>query len=174
MANKPKRKFRRYIAGRIQKRFLLGTLAGQTAISDVVGDVLTEAAWLSSVKLRWTLSEFTVGINDGPITVGVAHSDYTDAEILEWILGSESWDQGNMVAREINRRKIRRVGTFGAPGGGGTAAAVLNDGKPIRTKCGWQLSTGQTVRLWAFNGGTSALATTDPVVAASGKANLWP
>ncbi len=168
-----KRRFRRYIRGQIQNRFTLGTLAPVTALSDLVDDVLTEQAWLSSVKASWSMDTFTEGTGDGPIVVGVAHSDYTDAEILEWIVNTSSWEEGDMIAKEVNRRKIRRVGTFGITGPA-LSGQVLNDGKPITTKCGWQLSTGQTVRIWAFNAGSSALATTSPAVVTSGHANLWP
>ena len=168
-----KRKFRRYIRGRIQNRFNLSTLGSITAISDTIDDVLTESAWLSSIVATWSMDNFTVGVGDGPIQVGVAHSDYSDAEILAWILGSESWASGDMVAQEINRRRIRRVGTFDQTGPA-LSVMTLNDGKPIRTKCGWQLVTGQTLRVWAFNSGSSALATTDPAVMTAGHANLWP
>ncbi len=99
--------------------------------------------------------------------IGLAHSDYTDAEIEEYIETTDSWDQGNLVqGKEVRKRLIRRIGIFGSSG-------VLNDGKPIHTRLNWLLRTGQTISLWAYNRGASALATTDPQVVAEGHANLW-
>ncbi len=170
-----KRKFRNYLRGEVDEQFALGTLAANTVITDVVDDTLREKAWLSSVVLTWALDNFTPATTDGPIMVGVAHSDYSTAEIEEWIENAASWHQGDMVAQEIGKRRIRKVGMFRSDAAvTATGAYVLNDGKPIKTKCGWQLITAQTLRFWAYNTGESALATTDPNVHLQGHANLWP
>ncbi len=174
MAKHGRRKFRPYLKGQIDNKFNLGTLSGDNVLGDLVDDVVTEKAWLSSVKATWTISNLTSGAGIGPIMCGVAHSDYTDAEVEEWIENLSSWEQGDLVAQEVAKRKIRRVGVFDDPAGGPPDKLTLNDGKAIRTKCGWQLTTGQTVRIWAYNMGDSPLATTDPVLATQGHANLWP
>ncbi len=166
-----RRKYRRYLKGAIEEDFALSTLAANTLLSDVVGDVVTEKAWLSSVRAVWSLKNKTIG--QGPILVGVAHSDYTDAEIEQWVEQLTSWDQGDQISQEIAKRKIRRIGTFGEAGDS-LSVDVLNEGRPITTKCGWMLITGQTVRLWAYNSGNAALSTTSPTVTVSGHANLWP
>lgn len=174
MAKKtPKRRFRRYLKGVIQNRFTLGTLAPLTLLGDDIADSVVERAWLSSVQCTWSMDEFTTGAGDGPILVGIAHSDYSDAEIEAWVEQTSSWEEADLVAQEIAKRKIRRVGTFGSTGQA-LSGTVLNDGKPIRTKCGWMLATGQSIRIWAYNQGSSALATTSPAVVTSGHANLWP
>ncbi len=168
-----KRRYRRYLKGVIQNRFTLGTLAATTLLGDDISDAVTERAWLSSVVATWSMDQFTQGAGDGPILVGIAHSDYTDSEIEEWVEQTSSWEEADLVAQEVAKRKIRRVGTFGATGAQ-LSGVVLNDGKPIRTKCGWMLSSGQIIRLWAYNQGSSALATTSPAVVTAGHANLWP
>lgn len=168
-----RRKYRKYLKGIIDERGALSTLAGDTAISFVVTGTVTEKAWLSSVKLNWAMDDFTPGTDDGPILVGVAHSDYSTSEIEAWIENSGGWSEGDLVAQEIAKRKIRQVGVFENPSAA-VDVAVLNDGKPITTKCGWMLETGDTVRYWAYNTGTSALATTDPNLKINGHANLWP
>ncbi len=170
---KKRRKFRRYLKGVIQNRFTLGTLAATTLISSTNADAVTERAWLSTIMATWSMDQFTEGAGDGPILVGIAHSDYTDAQIEEFVEQAESWEEGDLVAKEISSRKIRRVGTFGQTGPA-LSGMVLNDGRPIRTKCGWILSTGQTIKFWAYNQGSSALATTSPAVVTAGHANLWP
>jgi len=168
-----KRKYRRYLKGSVGQRITVGTLAAQTLVSVINSDVVTERAWLSSVMVRWSLENVTAGSNIGPLLVGVAHSDYTDAEIEAWVENSLSWKESDLVGQEVARRKIRRVGVFETPQAV-EDAVVLNDGKPIRTKCGWYLATGQSVRWWAYNMGQAAYATSSPNVAMEGHANLWP
>ncbi len=152
----------------------LTTLASETLVGQVLTDVLIEKAWLSSVRASWTMSDFTPQAGDGPIEVGYAHPDYTDTEIQEWIQNQGSWDSTDMISQERARRKIRSVGMFKSPVSVSTEIVYLNDGKPIFTKCGWQLTTGQSLKVWAFNHGSSAIATTVPIVTIAGKANLWP
>ncbi len=152
---------------------LLGTLAAKDAILQAVGDTVKERTWVSSVRALWTLAAFTKSTSDGPIMVGLAHSDYTAAEIEEWIENSDSWDEGNLVQQEIAKRKIRMVGVFLNPVDE-AASSRLNEGKPVTTKCGWILNAGQTLSIWGYNMGGSPLATTDPTVQAFGHANLWP
>ncbi len=170
---KGRRRFRRYLRGSIDFLLSLSGLAAKSATSSNVGDTVTERAWCSSVVCTYDVIGGTAAIDDGPILVGVAHSDYTTAEIEAWIESTESWEEEDLVGQEVAKRKIRRVGVLGI-GDTTTQAKVLNDGKPIRTKCGWMLGTGQTVKFWAYNIGASAFATTDPLFHVSGHANLWP
>ncbi len=167
------RKFRKYLKGQVNHFLSLGTLAAKTLIGENITNTLTEQAWLSSYKGTWSLSELTPATGDGPVMVGIAHSDYSDAEIEAWVENANSWNQADLISQEVARRKIRRVGTFMA---GDVAAEpqVLADGRMITTKCGWQVTTGQTVKIWAYNMGSSALATTTPIVNTSGHCNLWP
>ncbi len=169
-----RRKFRRYLKGRIDFELALGTLGGNTLTLGKETNTLTESAWLSSIKATWALIDFSPGTQDGPLWVGVAHSDYTSTEIEEFIEESGSWDVGNVVAkREVNRRLIRQVGVFANLSGSAAAADALNDGRPITTKCGWMLNTGQTVTLWVYNSGSGTL-TTGAFIHVNGHANLWP
>ncbi len=166
-------KFRKYLRGNIDLDFLLGTLGAESLISAVVLDTVEEKAWCSSVKASYSLQALTKSPTTGPITIGVAHSDYTSAEIESWVENLGSWKQGKQLEQEIARRKIRLIGTFPNPDATGNTA-VLNHGNKFTVKTGWQLITGQTLRFWAYNEGSSALATTDPTVHVSGHANLWP
>lgn len=151
----------------------MGGLAATTLVGTLLQDTVTEKAYCTSVKATWTLLGMTGGEDDGPLLCGWAHSDYSDAEIEAFIELATSWDTGDKISQEINRRLIRIVGTFGGPDGVGDANA-LNDGKPINTKLGWMINSGQTLKMWVFNLGTSALDTTTPKVFVNGHANLWP
>ncbi len=167
------RRMGRYIRGNIDEKLSLTTLGAATAVGEDFDQVVNERTLVSSIVASYSMLNMTAAAADGPIVVGVAHSDYTDTEIQEFITASTGWDEGNKVAQEQMSRKIRRIGTFQNPPEL-TVPAVLNDGKPIKTKLNWILLQGQTLQLWCFNQGSSALDTTVPVVHASGHANLWP
>lgn len=174
MAKKGRRKFRRYLRGAVNADLSGGTLAAKSLSSADFPDVVTETTWVSSVIARWTMDNWTSGDGEGPLLIGLAHSDYTNDEIEEFIENTTSWEVGNLVGQEQAKRKIRMIGTFdNRPATGPDDAIVLNDGKPIRTKCGWMLNTGQTVNLWAYNTGSQTL-TTAPRIRGYGHANLWP
>ncbi len=152
----------------------LGTLAADTVIGSNFDGSVNERTFVSSVEAIYTMDQFTANSDDGPIIVGIAHSDYSDAEIEAWVENvAGGWNEGDLVAQEVGKRKIRRVGTFPA-GASANDNAALNEGRPMRTKANWILLQGQTVKVWAYNAGSSALATTDPTLHVQGHANLWP
>ncbi len=168
------RKFRRYLKGNVDETLSLTTLAAKTLVGTLFDETPDEKVWISSLKGIWSIADFTPAAGDGPILVGVAHGDYSDAEVEEVIENTGSWSEGDLVqSREIAKRLVRQIGVFDAE----TASSdhqVLNDGKPITTKLGWLLTTGKTLRIWAYNLGDSALATTVPQVRVNGHVNLWP
>ncbi len=166
-----KRSFAGYVRGNIDLDTALGTLAGKTAVLQA-SQTVSSPCRVSSVKAIYSLHGMTVGDNIGPIMVGVAHSDYTLAELEEWIeAASGSWQRGKLVEQEIDNRLIRRIGVFTPLISLG--AEVLNDGKPIRTKLNWALQSAQGLNFWYYNMGTAALATTDPNGHVQGQANLF-
>ncbi len=174
MARKPtKRKFRRYLKGKVNMSFNLTALAAKDAVSQAIADTVSERTWVSSIKAVFSLSEFTPGNDIGPVLIGVAHSDYTAAEIEQWIENSGSWTEGNKVEQEIARRYIRQIGVFETPDDAADSVS-LNDGRMLRVKCGWILNSGQTCSIWAYNQGSSAIATTVPQLNIDGHCNLWP
>ncbi len=161
-----------YLRGAVSEKMQLATLAALTVVKANFGDVVTEFHRATSIVARYSLDEFTPSVNDGPIMVGVAHSDYSAAEIEAWLENAASWETGDLVqSREIGRRLIKMIGIFESRGP--LESATLNDGKPIRTKLGWGLATGQTIALWAYNMGDSNLADTDPAVQCWGHVNLF-
>ncbi len=172
MARKGRQSFSKYINGNISENFNLGTLAGRTVLSKAVTDAVVDSTRCSSIKCTYAIQNMTPGATIGPIMIGVAHSDYSDSEIEAAIEAASSWDVGDRISKEVRGRLVRRIGIFDS-GDSIQKAARLNDGKPIRTKLNWLLSEGDTLKFWAYNLGTSALATTDPRVFVEGHANLW-
>ncbi len=176
-ARRPRRRrMGRYIRGNVDEELALTALAPKDVVGAVFDEVVNERTYCSSIKAVWTMANFTPIANAGPIVFGVAHSDYTDAEIEEWIESTGQWNEGDLVAsREIGRRLIRQIGAFQTqPGGAAADTIVINDGKAVFTKLGWILMQGQTLRIWAFNSGSAAVATTVPSVNANGHVNLFP
>ncbi len=169
-----RRRYRAYIAGKLDHKLQLGTLGAQVVVGSLIGSTVVDTTWVSSVKATYTMNDFTAATDDGPILVGWAHSDYTDAEIEAWIESTSSWDIGNKIAQEVSNRKCKQVGTFFRSPSSATEWIALNEGRMTTTKLGWMLSPSQTLRFWAYNTGSSALATTDPEVRVQGHANLWP
>ncbi len=173
MARKGSRR-RRYLRGEIQVELTVGSLAAHDAKLVVNGDTVIDSTWLSSVRLAWSLADYQALADAGPIMVGVCHSDYSAAEVEEWIENSGSWNEGDLVNQEIAHRKIRKVGIL-TPPSGATAQTTLNDGKSIHTKCGWLLNEGATLKFWAYNMGDVGISgALDGNVDITGYANLWP
>ncbi len=175
MAKHPRRRRRmgRYLRGAVDESLSMATLASKTLVLAIFDETVNERTLISSLVATWSLRNFTPIANAGPILVGVSHSDYTAAEIEAFIEATGSWNEGNMTQQEIAKRKIRRVGVFDTPDAA-EDTAVLNDGKPIKTRLNWILLQGQSLNQWSYNLGSAAFATSTPVVDMSGHANLWP
>ncbi len=163
----------KYLRGAVDEQLTLTTLASKTVVGVIFDSVVNERTLVSSVVAQYSLTNFTKSTGDGPILIGLAHSDYSDSEIEEYLENTGTWNEGNLVSKEISARKIRRVGVFDNPLDE-ASAIVLNDGKAIKTKMNWILLQGQSLKVWAYNLGSSPLATTAPVVDVTGHANLWP
>lgn len=177
MAKHPKRRgrrFRRYIKGKLELDCELGALAGDTLVSCVAQETASERMLISSIVNTWSLKDLDPSVDDGPLICGVAHSDYSAAEIEEVIENTGSWSEGDLVAQEVAKRKVRIVGTFQVlEGPGDTQVSVLNDGRPIKTKLNWILNTGQGLDFFVFNAGSGAIITGSSMHI-YGHANLWP
>ncbi len=163
----------KYIRGNVDEAVPIGTLDTKVAVAADFDNVVNERTLVSSVVATWTIENWTALAQNGPFLCGLAHSDYTTAEIEEYIEATASWNEGDLVAQEVNQRKIRRVTTL-VPPATAAEAAVANDEKPIKTKLNWTMLQGQTLQAWVYNTGTVATATTAPVLRLNGHANLWP
>ncbi len=163
----------KYIRGNVDEVVNMATLSSRTVVVQNFGETVNERTRVTSLVGRWSLDDLTPLANQGPIMCGLAHSDYTAAEVEEWIENTGSWNEGDLVNQEIGQRKIRMVGIFQKPGTI-VESSVLNDGKPIKTKLNWTLLQGQTLEMWAYNLGSVDISTTVPQMHLEGHANLWP
>ncbi len=163
----------KYIRGRINFALDLGTLAPQTLISADNAQTVDEKTLVSSIRATYSLGDVTLAAGVGPIIVGVAHSDYTDAEMEAVLENTGAWRPSDKVAEEISKRLVRIIGSFSTEGSVAGSNVTLNDGKPIKTKLNWMLRSNQTLAFFAFNDGDVAFSSTDPDMKIQGVANLW-
>ncbi len=140
----------------------LGALASGVVISTET-DVFEREFWAVSTDINWTMKAHTAG--EGPIEVGVAHGDYTVAELKENLDLTGMEDPGDLVAKEQGRRLVCRSATFI----GDAALETLNDGLPIRTRLQFpQVGSAPQIAFWAQNLDTDPL-TTGSLISARGK-----
>ncbi len=145
----------------------LSTLADNDLIAGTLTNNAVDSMRVTSIDGTWTYEGATA--SEGPVTVGVAHGDYTAAEIEEWYEAIGSMSRSDKIAAEQAKRFCRRVGSFAAIQ---TGAEILNDGKPIKTKLNWLISPGLNIQAFAHNDSGAAL-TTGAVVHFQGIANAY-
>jgi len=133
------------IKGNVDETTTLGALASNTLVAIDYDETPDEEVFALSQEATWAITGHTV--DEGPIVVGFAHSDYSEAEIEEVIENAGSWDRGDLVAQEVARRKVRIVGTFP----GDLTEEVLNEGSPIKSPIKWGINTGKTLKLFAYS-----------------------
>ncbi len=162
-----RRSGKRLLKGNVDESLALLTLANSALVVDTFDESVNERTYAISIEASYMLRGLTAG--EGPLIFGVAHSDYSAAEIEEVIENAGSWNEGDLVSQEMGRRKVRIIGYFD----GQTAENEVNDGKPIKTRLGWILLQGQTLDLWVYNR-SGATLTTGAFLLATGHVWLRP
>ncbi len=162
MAKHRNRKRRSIKKIKIRSGVLLGTLASDTGILDpLTGDTAGEQFFAVSADLSVAWESETAA--DGPLDIYVSHDDYTLTEVEEYIELDTGFGRGDLRAQEIQRRKIRFVGTVN------DEETMLNDGKPVRVPLKFMLETGATIQVIVYNRG-DALQTGSQILTTG---NLW-
>ncbi len=126
-----------------------GLAAGDVVKTDH-GSVVVDRVYALWAKGVWSMQKNVAG--DGPLMVGLAHGDYTAAEIEEALEAAASWDRSDKIAVEQAQRKVRRSGTFD----GVATEEKLNQGMPYFQKLGFIIEDGETVSMWARNTDSTA------------------
>ncbi len=127
-------------------------LASDTALAVAVTTTSDSDYRCISLDGTWTIHDMAA--DQGPITVGYAHSDYSVTEIKECLESQASISIGLKVEQEQAKRLVRIVGTF--VGGGRN---TLNDGRPIKVRLNWLIGAGNNVAMFAYNEDTAPLTT---------------
>ncbi len=142
---------------RIASAVTVGALAAGDVVSGTIIASATDPVRIMSVNYVYAISDIGAGVDDGQ-EFGLAHSDYTDTEIEECLEAAASFDLGNKVAQEQANRLVRSIGIMtGSPGN--DFGMSFNDGKPMKTKLNWLISSGDNLRLWVRNGSANVYTT---------------
>ncbi len=121
-----------------------------------------------SINLAWNLSDLGA-TSDSGFEFGVAHSNYTAAEVEECLEAEAAIDIGDKIELERAGRLVRTVGfMMGAPGTG--AGLSFNDGKQFKTKLNWHIGIGNTLNMWIRNG-SNVVWTTGAIINSVGE--IW-
>ncbi len=156
----------RWLRPRLAQEIVLGALATDTLISEGGGGTaVANRVRVTSIDVMVGIHNHTAG--EGPLVIGVAHSDYTDVELLEWYLALAAWSEEDKVAREQSRRLSRVLGMLS----GGSASERLWDGRQRKFRLNWSLGEGQAIKFWCFNSDSNVL-NTGSVVDVDGHANV--
>ncbi len=152
--------------------------------SDLAKDVLTadtadDNFIATSIELAYSMDieQAAEPNNVGPIHIGLAKSDYSDAEIEAWVENASGFTRANLIQQEISKRHIKHVATFTLPqlAAAEQVSVEVNDGKPIKTRLNWRILEGTTISVWIYNAGTSAIpASSGQVLTSVGQINgFW-
>ncbi len=140
-----KRRYKGFRKLKFQNAVPLGTLAADDVVSSAISQVLTEERRILSMETTVSLQDLTSG--DGPVVVGIAHSDYDNAEIEECLESFAAWDEGDLVAQEQSKRLVRTIGIVSE------LEPTLNEGRPVKIRLNWRIASGDSFRLWIMNRG---------------------
>ncbi len=143
---------------RVASSLAVGALATLDVISADLTAAVTDPLRVVSVDCSYNIADLAAFIDDGQ-EFGLAHSDYTDAEIEECIEAFNSIDLGNKIAQEQANRLVRTVGFFQAGGVSTDSSLSFNNGRPMKTKLNWRLSIGDSIRIWIRNGSDTVYTT---------------
>ena len=133
---------------------VLSTLAEGVLVKvGLTGDQdFLQDAFVISAKINMSIRGLTAG--EGPLQVGLAHSDLTVTEIGE-SLDANLLEPDNIIQKERARRPVRRVGYFP----GAAATEVLNNGVPIHQIIKMVVNSGHRIVGWIRNQSGATLTT---------------
>ncbi len=145
----------------------LTTLGDDVVLTgDIMSSALAEDFYCVSGDFDASLRGLTAGQGD-PMTVVIAHSDYTDTEIRE-ALDIEFLGPGSKIEQERSRRLVREVGVLQQQGNQDDTFTSMNmigkdGGRVIRQKIKWVCQSGNnalSVGVWNRSGGALATGST--------------
>ncbi len=154
---------------RINAASTVGALASLDVISNPVTAASANQYRLVSVDASYAVTDLGAAIDDG-FEFGLAHSDYSAAEVEECLEATTAIDLGDKVAQEQANRLVRPIGVISSSGGITASGLSFNDGRRIRTKLNWLIGIGDTLNLWIRNG-SGVVYTTGASLLIAG--NLW-
>ncbi len=171
MAKKGHGKNRRFTMRkvRINSSFLVGNLSSLDVGAGTITAAVADRLRVISANLSYSWSDIGAAVDDA-LTFGLAHSDYSAAEIEECLESNSSIDLGDKIAQEQANRLVRIVGTITNESGAAGGGAKFNGGAPVKTKLNWKLAAGDQLGIWVRNASGTVYTTGSAIVAAG---DLW-
>jgi len=141
----------RFKQARIEASAAVGALATRAVTTDALCAASDAPYRFMSLDGTWSLSDSaSIGDAQGPLAFGVAHSDYSAAEIEECLEAAGSMEIGDKIANEQANRLVRQIGVITADGENGQPSN-FNDGKPVKVKLNWGVAVGDFLDIWVYN-----------------------
>ncbi len=153
---------------RVTSSSAIGALATLDVLVAAMTDAVADKLRLISLIGSWSWGNIQGSVDDS-LEFGVAHSDYSAAEVEECLESAAAIDLGDKVAQEQANRLVRSIGIISNEAGAASAGS-FNDGKPVRTKLNWLLSAGDTLNVWVRNGSGTVFVTGSAIIFSG---NLW-
>ncbi len=148
---------------RINAASVTGALAPLAVVSNPITSAVSDPLRFMSVKSSFQAVN-GIAADEGA-AFGLAHSDYTAAEVEECLEATGALDKGDKVAQEQANRLVREIGTLDLD-----PSTKWNDGRQIKIRLNWLMSTGDTLNLWIRNS-SGTIYSTGGGIAIAGE--LW-
>ena len=136
----------------ISSQSVAGALTTLDVVSNPVVSASANAYRIITMDASYGNEGFTVG--EGPVTFGLAHSDYSAAEVEECLEAVGAIDIGDKVAQEQANRLVRQIGIMQTQD-----AEAFENGRRIKVKLNWHIGIGDQVNLWIKNKDANTLTT---------------
>ncbi len=153
---------------RINSAPAIGALDVGDVVSVSIINVAADTYRLISFKAAFTWANKAT--QDDSLTFGLAHSDYSAAEVEEALEAVTSIDLGDKVAQERANRLVREIGVIGGKSDTSAGGADFNDGRQVKVRLNWLMSIGDQLNLWMRNA-SGVIYTTGGTVTVSGA--IW-
>lgn len=156
-----KKRDRNFVVIPVAGSLALSTLADDAVLSVDLTGSLGEDLFVISTDLNWYIKGLTAGQGD-PMTVGIAHSDYSDTEIREAVDGTFT-DPDELIEKEQTMRKVRKSGVMMIVAGADTDTQLVfvpfMTDRGSRTPAKWSVGDGHALSGWVWNRSGGALTT---------------
>ncbi len=154
---------------RINGALSLGALAALDVISGAITSTVSDKLRFISVNASYSWSDFGALADDGCV-FGLAHSDYSTAEIEECLEANTAMDLGDKVAQERANRLVREIGTIGSNAAGSLSGEAFADGRKVKTRLNWLMSEGDSLSIWVRNASNTVWTTGSSITMAG---EIW-
>lgn len=134
---------------RVSTSVPIGALDPADVVAGNTTGASTDPYRIISVQFTYGVSDLASVSDDGH-EFGLAHSDYSDAEIEECLEASGSVNAGDLVTQEQADRKVRIIGQMVGAGASGSGLS-FNHGMPVKTRLNWAMTIGDLLKIWIRN-----------------------